>query len=205
MGEEVDIYDGHTTKITVSDKYVLAGWWCPRTKLWRIPLQFQVANLNFHTPLLNDTTGQDSINSLYNISSSVAVLEYIDLCNNNSDKPSTVESIHNVYELPSIEQTIRYIHAEAVFPTKYTWIKSICNGNYLTCPLITVTNVHQHFPESEKTQKGHMQNQRQGLQSTKVHSQLPMQQSGEAKLSPEEKKRDVFLAIYKPKETFYTD
>ena len=36
--EEVNIYDGHTAKIIVSEKYVLAGWWCPQTRLWRIPL-----------------------------------------------------------------------------------------------------------------------------------------------------------------------
>ena len=27
--EEVNIYDGHTVKITVSEKAVLAGWRCP--------------------------------------------------------------------------------------------------------------------------------------------------------------------------------
>ena len=49
-----------------------------------------------------------------------------------------------------------------------------------------------------------MQNQRQGVQSTKFRSsQLPMQQRSEATLRPEEKQRDVFLPIYKPKETFY--
>ena len=37
-GEEVNIYDGHTAKIIVSEKSVLAGWWCPQTRFWRILL-----------------------------------------------------------------------------------------------------------------------------------------------------------------------
>ena len=86
----------------------------------------------------------------------MAVLEHIALCHTNLATVSPKEEIHNVYELPSIERTIRYFHAAAGFPIKYTWIKSIRNGNYLTWPLTTVTNVHKHFPESEETQKGHM-------------------------------------------------
>ena len=126
------------------------------------------------------------------------------MCHTNPATPSTEEAIHNFYELPSIERTIRYLHASAGFPTKYTWIKSICNRYYLTWPLITVINVHKHFPESEETQKGHMKNQRQVVRSTKFRSsQLPMQQRSEATLRPEENQRDVFLPIYETKETFY--
>ena len=77
------------------------------------------------------------------------------------------EYIHNVYELPSIEPTIRYLHAAAGFPVKATWLKAIRNGNYSTWPLINVKNVAKHFPESEETQFGHMQGQRQGVRSTR--------------------------------------
>ena len=74
----------------------------------------------------------------------------------------------NAYELPSIEQTIRYQHAEAGFPTKTTWLKAIRKGNYNTWPLLTVKNVKTHFPESEETQQGHMRSQHKGVRSTKV-------------------------------------
>eukprot|EP00804_Cyclotella_cryptica_P010211 CCRYP_013825-RA/>CCRYP_013825-RA protein AED:0.46 eAED:0.17 QI:0/0/0/0.57/1/1/7/0/869 len=66
-----------------------------------------------------------------------------------------------------IEQSIRYLHAAAGFPTKSTWLAAIRKGNYSTWPLITVKNVHKHFPQSEETQQGHMRNQRQGTRSTK--------------------------------------
>ena len=88
------------------------------------------------------------------------MLEHIDLFNNDPARPSAAEAIHNVYELPSIERTIRYLHAAAGFPTKATWIKSIRNGNYLTWPLITVKIFNKYFLESEENQKGRMRNQR---------------------------------------------
>ena len=127
------------------------------------------------------------------------------LCHTNPATLSPEESIHNVYELHSIERNIHYLYAAEGFPTKSTWIKSFHNGNYLTCPLIKVTNVHKHFPESEETQKVHMQNQRKGLRSNKFRfSQLPMQQRSEATLSLEGKQSDVFLPVYNPKEKFDT-
>jgi hypothetical protein len=39
------------------------------------------------------------------------------------------EYIYNVYKLPSIEQTIRYLHAAAGFLVERTWLKAIQQGN----------------------------------------------------------------------------
>ncbi len=66
------------------------------------------------------------------------------------------EHIHNVYELPSVEPSIRYLHGAANFLTKPSWLKAIRRGNYNSWPLINVKNVAKYFPESEETQKGHM-------------------------------------------------
>ena len=41
------------------------------------------------------------------------------------------EIAHNVYELPSTEQGIRWMHAACGYPAKSTWIKAIRNGNYV--------------------------------------------------------------------------
>ena len=78
------------------------------------------------------------------------------------------EVINNVYELPSTEQVIRYLHACAEFPTKTTWIKAIWAGSYATWPHLTVTVVYKHFPESDETKKGHMRNIKHGIRSTKT-------------------------------------
>ena len=45
------------------------------------------------------------------------------------------ESLNNVFDLPSTEQTIRYLHACAGFPTKRTWIKAIKKGNFIGWPI----------------------------------------------------------------------
>ncbi len=85
-------------------------------------------------------------------------------------------TILNVYELPSIEQTIQYLHAAAGHPTKNTWPIAIFHGSYSysTWPLITTKNVNKHFPQSEETQQGYMKSQHQGIHSTKqcVHPNL---------------------------------
>ena len=82
-GSEVNIYDGHTATITVSDAVVMKGWRCLRTKLWRIPLISQVTDLNKHTILLNGPTGRESINYLYTVPTSAEVLDHIERFNTN--------------------------------------------------------------------------------------------------------------------------
>ena len=62
--------------------------------------------------------------------------------------PSKLKVINNVYELPNIEPTIWYLHSAAGFSVKSTWVKAICNGNYITWPLVKVKNVSKFFPES---------------------------------------------------------
>ena len=38
------------------------------------------------------------------------------------------QAINNVFDLPSVEQTIKYLHACIGFPTKRTWLKAIKKG-----------------------------------------------------------------------------
>ena len=80
----------------------------------------------------------------------------------------TLEATKNVNELPSIEQTVRYIHAEAGFTKKSTGIRDIRRRNYLTWPLINIKTVTKISPESGKRQKGHMIGQIQGVCSTRT-------------------------------------
>ena len=101
------------------------------------------------------------------------------------------ESLNNVFDLPSTEQTIRYLHACAGFLTKRTWIKAIKKGNFIGWPMLTVENVKKHFSKSEETVKGHMNHQRQGVRSTKPKDfQEPNVSSEIAK-----KERDVYIKL----------
>eukprot|EP00804_Cyclotella_cryptica_P006783 CCRYP_019522-RA/>CCRYP_019522-RA protein AED:0.43 eAED:0.43 QI:0/0/0/1/0/0/2/0/364 len=101
--------------------------------------------------------------------------------------------------MPLIEQSIRYLHAAAAFPTKSTWLAAIRKGNYSTWPLITVKNVHKYFPQSEETQQGHMRNQRQGTRSTK--QALPQAEP----CTPLPQLHDIFIRTYDTHSTLYTD
>jgi hypothetical protein len=69
------------------------------------------------------------------------------------------EEVQNVSSLPSILQSIRYLHAAAGFSVEATWIKAIKAGNFITWPGLTNTTVKKHFPESDETIKGHMKKQ----------------------------------------------
>jgi hypothetical protein len=57
-----------------------------------------------------------------------------------NNSPAT-ESANKVYDLPSITQTVKYLHTSAGFPVKDTWIKAIKAANYNTWPTITPTIV----------------------------------------------------------------
>ena len=230
-GNEVNIYDGHTARIVVSEAAVLKGWRCPQSKLWRVPLQSHVTDLNMHTLLLDGPTGCESLNSLYTVPSSAAMLDHIELFTSNPHRPNPTEAINNVYKLPSIEKAVRYLHGAAGFSTKATWLKSIHNGNYLSWHLANVRNVNNFVPESEETQEGHMHNQRQGVHSTKPMRQstpflpAPAEELIDKKLSLEcrtsvnaaqscneiasvpaiERKKDISIATYNPRETMFTN
>ena len=111
--------------------------------------------------------GTELLNPLYEVPSYACMLKHIEIFK--KYRPSPAEAINNVYELPSIKPAIRYLHGAARFPTKANWLKAIRNGGYLSWPLVNIKNVNKHFPESEKTQKGHMRNQQQRVRSTKTH------------------------------------
>eukprot|EP00804_Cyclotella_cryptica_P002817 CCRYP_009355-RA/>CCRYP_009355-RA protein AED:0.29 eAED:0.33 QI:0/0/0/1/0.66/0.5/4/0/552 len=120
-----------------------------------------------------------------------------------SSRTREQHTILNVYKLPSIEQTIRYLHAAAGFTTKTTWMAAIWRGNYDTWPLVTIANVHKHFPQSEETQQGHMRSQRQGVRSTKTTLQAPANPPSHT--APSLPHHDIYIKTYATRDTVYTD
>ncbi len=110
----------------------------------------------------------------------------------------------NVYSLPSIPQTIWYLHAAAGFPTKDPWIKAIKHGNYMTFPGITTKTVNKHFPESVETQKGHMKKQRQNVRSTKQKLILD-EPTEDIELTRAIAKKNIFVKVVIVQETVYSN
>ena len=80
---EVNIYDGRTVKITVSEESVLKGWRCPRTRMWRIPLNHTVQNEQIDTLILNSPSGLESLNSVYFLPSSDCITTHVAACCDN--------------------------------------------------------------------------------------------------------------------------
>ncbi len=87
--------------------------------------------------------------------------------NLNSDKHATPETINVIFNLPGSPETFLWYHASAGFPLKETFIDAVCNGNYATWPKLMVMLINRYYPDSDKTVKGHLKGQRQGIQSTK--------------------------------------
>ena len=128
-GNEVNMYDGRTARIHVNESAVLQGWQCPRKRLWRIPLTSTVKNINTNTLLINSPNGRNSLNVLYSVPPAGTMLGHI---NAMRDRPPPTHATNHVYELPSVEPSIRYLQGVAGFPTKSTWLKSIRKGNFLS-------------------------------------------------------------------------
>ena len=78
-------------------------------------------------------------------------------------KTQTTPAAHSAYELTSVEALVRYMHAEAGFPVKYTWLKAIKQGNFATWPGLTYYNAEKYFPHAVETIKGHMVQSSQGV------------------------------------------
>ena len=75
--DEVNLYDSRTARIVVSEEAVLKGWFCPDTKMWRIPLQAKVTDLKKHTIILHIPNGTESLNPLYVVPSYAHMLKHI--------------------------------------------------------------------------------------------------------------------------------
>ena len=74
---------------------------------------------------------------------------------------------HSYYDLPSVEDLVRYMHAESGFPVKSTWLKAIKKGNFEKWPVLTYSNTAKYFPHAVETIKGHMVQSSQGVRPTK--------------------------------------
>jgi hypothetical protein len=79
-----------------------------------------------------------------------------------------VDEANAIFNLPNTQQFLLYSHALAGFPPKETFLAVVRAGNYAMWLGLTTTLILKHFPDSDKTQKGHMKGQQKGVWSTKV-------------------------------------
>ena len=65
-----------------------------------------------------------------------------------------LERANSVYDLPSIQQAIKWMHAVCGYPVKSTWLKAIKAGNFVGWPLLnekTSTVLSRHRQNSKRT------------------------------------------------------
>ncbi|KAL7508361.1 hypothetical protein ACHAXN_006033 [Cyclotella atomus] len=100
-----------------------------------------------------------------------------------------LQQANSVYDLPSTEQAIKWIHAMCGYPVRFTWIKAVKAGNFIRWPLLTEKNIAKYYTETDETPKGHMNQTRKNYSETTRHK----------------KEQDVFVKTYDVGETIFSD
>jgi hypothetical protein len=115
----------------------------------------------------------------------------------------TLCQANSVYDLPSIKQAIKWMHAVCGYPVKSTWIKAVKAGNFVGWPLLREKNINKYYPETDKTPKpkGHMNQQRKNVQSTKK----PFKVRNVAAALHGKKVKDIFVKTYDVRETIFSN
>ena len=65
----------------------------------------------------------------------------------------TLQQANSVYDLPSIECAIKWMHANCGYPVKTTWVKAVKAGNFVDWPLLTVKNINKYYPKTDEMPK----------------------------------------------------
>ena len=112
-----------------------------------------------------------------------------------------LQQANSVYDLPSTEQAIKWMHAVCGYPVKSTWLKAIKAGNFVGWPHLTEANVKKYYPESTETPKGHLNQTRKNVRSTKAK---PFEEMLSNQLRGK-KVKDVYVKVYNVRDTVFTD
>ena len=119
------------------------------------------------------------------------------------ERPPPEEALNNVYDLPTTEKVIKYLHGALGFPTKATMLQAVRNGWLVGWPCLTADNINAWFPESDETCQGHMKQSRQGVRSTrKIVNEQNKEQDTVPSEEPRKKHKDVFMKIWDSKEKY---
>ena len=114
-----------------------------------------------------------------------------------------LERAHSVYDLPSIEQATKWMHSVCGYPVKSTWLKAVKARNYTGWPLLTAKNIAKYYPETTETPKGHLNQVRKNIRSTKPKPR-EMETSNTSTLRGQ-KVRDVYTRVYETRNTVFSD
>jgi hypothetical protein len=114
-----------------------------------------------------------------------------------------LQQANSVYDLPSTKQAIKWMHAICGYPVKSTWLKAIKAGNCIGWPMLTERNVQKYYPDATKTAKGHQNQTRKNVRSTKVKATL-LETCNTSHLHGK-KVCDVYHQMYMVRKTMFSD
>jgi hypothetical protein len=95
------------------------------------------------------------------------------------------------------------VHTVCGYPVKSTWLKAIKAGNYVGWPMLNECNVQKYYPETIETAKGHLNQTRKNVRSTKAKP-APLETCDTSQLHGK-KVRDVFTETYRVRETMFSN
>lgn len=105
--------------------------------------------------------------------------------------------VHSVYDCQGEKEITRFYHATLFSPVKSTLIKAVKKGYLRGWPGLKAQAIQVHIRNEEATVKGHMNQTRQGIRSTKNNNQQREDDSMETSLQEPENERTnvVFCAV----------
>jgi len=95
------------------------------------------------------------------------------------------------------------MHAIVGYPVKSTWLKAIKAGNYVGWPMLNERNVQKYYLETIETAKGHLNQTRKNVRSTKAKT-APLKTCDTSQLHGK-KVRDVYTKTYRVRKTMFSD
>lgn len=84
-----------------------------------------------------------------------------------NDIELTQAQVNNIYNLPSTEVWVAYVHACLGFPTKRMLLEEAAAGRLVGIPFATANNIRRLYPEKTATPKGNMDQQLQRVRATR--------------------------------------
>jgi len=89
------------------------------------------------------------------------------------------------------------------YPVQSTSLEAIKAGNYFGWPMLNERNVQKYYPETIKTARGHLNQTRKNLRSTKAKS-APLETCDTSQLHGK-KVCDIYTETYMVRETMFSD
>jgi hypothetical protein len=191
-------------KVTLNGKTILRGWRDPKNCRW-------------HVMIIND--GWITNLAVHDVTRPIILLFTTPtrhLANSMSIMPSESNTTlaNSLYECSNMGQLTNYYYACLNYPVKSTLTKAISRGYLKGWWGLTSQRTHHHISVSTDSQMGHMDQQRQGVQSTQptpttVPLQVPNIFYDPMEDVPQEPHNAhthfVFMAIYEINGNLFTD